>query len=838
MRRLHHPTFADARTDAIVGSIQLLEIWNGTEGNDTHTGTNQDDTLNGNGGDDTLNGGGGGDLLDGGEGNDVLAGDAGDDILLGGTGDDTISSTAEADDVDGGEGADVWIGYYSALRAALTFDQGAGTLSNGTKLKGIESIYLYAGSGADRFAMTGDQTFYVSGGDGADTFVFDPTNGSRSAASLTIDVSIVGGSFSVTLQDGAVVNRADRVESLALVGSSGNDVFNLNFDPRDPKLTVSIDGGDGNDRLMWDLGGRSSTTFIVRRDGTVDSTYGTISNIENFFLGFGSGKNIVKLGRGDDTIYANGTGDQIDGGGGNDFIYASNGTGAAINGGAGNDSIYVGHNARAVKGGSGNDKITLFFETKTVYGGDGDDQITNFLTHADTVDGGAGYDEWIDAPRESFSYDQETGKLPGVINLIDVEHITLQTYYQGSGSSIRLVRDDDVSLILNSDHDTVDIDLQSLSNGVTVSGSDDGQQHFHVAFGATDITAITQSAPAISFVATNRDDVFQFGNLNASKFFTVVDGGAGFDILGLTLTLGSEFLVGDDGTITSSSGRYLNFEQFDITALGGANVIALGGGDDAITVSVNTNDTNDLSGGGGADVITAAKGADRLDGGEGNDTLIAGDGNDVLSGGAGNDILNGGAGSDTAGYYTATSGVTVAVQDGAQDTGGAGVDTLTSIENLNGSTFNDTLTGDGFANQLRGREGDDVLTGGDGADRLEGGAGADRMTGGTSADVFAFVKIGDISLGVRDRILDFSHADGDKIDLSAIDLSKDPGDQQFTFIGTSAFTGSADLYELRIQDQHNGTFLVLGDVNHDAKADFIFAVLAGATPLVAADFVL
>ena len=67
--------------------------------------------------------------------------------------------------------------------------------------------------------------------------------------------------------------------------------------------------------------------------------------------------------------------------------------------------------------------------------------------------------------------------------------------------------------------------------------------------------------------------------------------------------------------------------------------------------------------------------------------------------------------------------VSLALQGAAQDTGGAGSDTLTSIENLTGSAFDDTLTGDGNANILSGLAGDDTLNGGAGNDTLDGGDG-------------------------------------------------------------------------------------------------------------------
>ena len=61
--------------------------------------------------------------------------------------------------------------------------------------------------------------------------------------------------------------------------------------------------------------------------------------------------------------------------------------------------------------------------------------------------------------------------------------------------------------------------------------------------------------------------------------------------------------------------------------------------------------------------------------------------------------------------------------------GQAGGDTLFSIENLLGSSNNDTLEGNGAANTLEGGTGADELIGRNGNDTLEGGAGADTLSG-------------------------------------------------------------------------------------------------------------
>lgn len=134
-------------------------------------------------------------------------------------------------------------------------------------------------------------------------------------------------------------------------------------------------------------------------------------------------------------------------------------------------------------------------------------------------------------------------------------------------------------------------------------------------------------------------------------------------------------------------------------------------------------------------VINGTVNNDNLSGNAGNDTLNGGDGDDGLNGGAGDDVLNGGNGNDWGQYWNAPIGVTVNLNlVGFQNTLGAGVDRLISIENLNGSNFADFLTGDAFNNQLIGGNGDDTLVGGDGGDGLLGGAGNDLLKGGNGSD--------------------------------------------------------------------------------------------------------
>jgi D-alanyl-D-alanine carboxypeptidase len=190
---------------------------------------------------------------------------------------------------------------------------------------------------------------------------------------------------------------------------------------------------------------------------------------------------------------------------------------------------------------------------------------------------------------------------------------------------------------------------------------------------------------------------------------------------------------------------------------------------------------DELSGGGGNDKILGGSGDDEIDGRSGNDRLYGGKGNDEIEGGNGNDRVSGGTGRD----------------------------------NLFGEDGNDTLIG---------------------------GAGRDELFGGDDNDIFLFSKLTDSGLGKkqRDIIYDFDE-DDDRISLSSIDANtKLAGNQDFTFIGKSDFSGKASELHFDRRDKFlpwNDKTIIEGDVNGDGKADFQIE-LFGLHKLMAQDFIL
>lgn len=144
-------------------------------------------------------------------------------------------------------------------------------------------------------------------------------------------------------------------------------------------------------------------------------------------------------------------------------------------------------------------------------------------------------------------------------------------------------------------------------------------------------------------------------------------------------------------------------------------------------------DFEDAKGSAKGDTLCGSAGRNMLEGGDGDDILGGGGGNDTILGGKGNNVLSGGDGFDFTSYATASGGVTVDLSAGFA-THPDGDDTISGFENVDGSTFADTLRGDASNNTLRGLSGADNIKAGAGDDTVLGGGGADLIRGGADDD--------------------------------------------------------------------------------------------------------
>ncbi len=151
--------------------------------------------------------------------------------------------------------------------------------------------------------------------------------------------------------------------------------------------------------------------------------------------------------------------------------------------------------------------------------------------------------------------------------------------------------------------------------------------------------------------------------------------------------LGSESGIAElefeiDGGLGTDSLRIIGTSAHDVVAFGTNGIALNGDADTDITKAVGLESFAN-EGRAGADLLTGA--------GNTNGTTGAFTSAITFVGGTGNDTLRGGSsGSDVAEYATAPGGVVVDFRAGTAT--GDGSDTLTAIEQFNGTPFNDTVT--------------------------------------------------------------------------------------------------------------------------------------------------
>jgi len=696
---------------------------------------NENDLLYGEAGDDWIEGGNGDDLIDGGAGIDtasyelarsgvtvslLVAGPqntlgAGIDTLVsidhlfGSDGHDTLTGNADAniltggygnDRLDGGAGADVMVGGFGDDFYVVDSAQ--------------DSITELANQGNDTIRAIG-MSYTLSAN--FENLEFSGVNksgiGNAGANRLTGDagaqtLSGLDGNDSL---DGAAGNDV-------LVGGNGDDLL-IGGDGDD-----SLRGNDGSDTASW-LGaaaGVSVALAVTAAQDTHGAGIDTLSSIEN---AIGSAFDDVLTGTATaNTIEGAGGNDLLDAGGGVDTVsYAGAGAGVTVSlatgsasGGAGNDvlagfELIIGSafgdllagdgGVNRITGGGGNDAIDGAGGNDMVLGEAGDDVIEGGAGD-DAIDGGVGADiaAYVTATAAvvaSLVGNTATGG-GGSDALTGIEGLT------GSAFGDTLTGNDGANAL--SGGGGADLLAGGLGNDTLVGG--------------TGIDTATYAGIGYNVVV----------NLTIG---TATGGGGSDTLAGIENLIGSAFndtLTGDSGVNILSGG--LGNDMMD----GGLGIDTVTYADASGGIRLNllsTSAQGTVSA--GADTLRRIENvvgtafADQITGSALGNSLTGGDGDDLLDGGLGNDLLIGGAGIDTASYATATGAVKVSLAIlTAQSTLAAGSDTLSGIETLIGSAFDDQLTGDGGNNILTGNAGNDILLGAAGNDTLNGGAGIDATS--------------------------------------------------------------------------------------------------------------
>ena len=137
------------------------------------------------------------------------------------------------------------------------------------------------------------------------------------------------------------------------------------------------------------------------------------------------------------------------------------------------------------------------------------------------------------------------------------------------------------------------------------------------------------------------------------------------------------------------------------------------------------------------DVYNLAGGDDEIDSALGDDTINAGAGEDFIYDVLGNNVIDGGADLDEMSYQNASGAVVVDINAGTGNKSDGSQDSLTNIEFVTGSLFNDQIQlGDtGQTNVARGLAGADTLTGGAGTGDFVGYDRDSRFTANTTGVV-------------------------------------------------------------------------------------------------------
>ncbi|HHS7809391.1 TPA: beta strand repeat-containing protein, partial [Pseudomonas putida] len=145
-------------------------------------------------------------------------------------------------------------------------------------------------------------------------------------------------------------------------------------------------------------------------------------------------------------------------------------------------------------------------------------------------------------------------------------------------------------------------------------------------------------------------------------------------------------------------------------------------------------------------VINGTNGADTLTGTSGDDEINGLAGNDLIRGSAGADKIDGGTGTDTVDYSTSADGINVDIRSNAVGLAGIGGDaqgdTLSGIEKVIGTAFNDTFNLDTATATFEGGAGDDVyVLNGSGGTVIEQSSGGNDEVRSNFAQIYLSANV-------------------------------------------------------------------------------------------------
>ena len=617
--------------------------------------------------------------------------------------------------------------------------------------------------------------------------VTDP-NGLSFDAPFTVAVSNVIENQSRTLTTAADNFLAPSDDNWSIDALAGNDQISTGAGAdviRGNSGDDTLSGGGGDD--VFTVSGTSDGYDVVQ-GGAGNDRITALANSTAIGLRSLSGVETISA-NGKTGVYVRGTtsGDALD------FSTVTLEQITRIDAGSGNDTVQGSAAADTIVGGSGNDSLS----------GQGGDDTFQVGTSAgsDAVDGGEGTDRIV-AMAANVAI--------GLSALSGVEEISANGY-----AGVRVLG--------TSAADVFDFSATTLT-GITLVDGGSGND------------TITGSAGADTLIGGSGTDVIQAGGgddriLFGTSTADTVDGGAGANTLAASATNASIVWKNVSNVQAVTGGSYTGVKIVGTTL---ADTLDLS----AVTLS----NVALIDGGSGNDTLTGSAGDDTLTGGSGTDVIQAGGGDDrILFGTSTTDTVDGGAGTNTLVASATNASIVWKNVMNVQAVSGGGYAGVAVL----GTTAADTLDLSAVAltsiARIDGGSGNDTVTGSAGNDTLIGGAGKDFLAGGAGADTFVFGKASDSGTGLNwDLVSDFV-VGADRIDLTGMDASTAvAGDQAFTYLGTSDFTGVAG--QLRMDQGTPGYTRFMGDLNGDSVADFEIR-LAWADPLAplsltAGDFLL